>query len=225
MHTQEMLYAAVIGPNNASLWNGAKTSTVLVNNTLATGKFVEFDEERKTMRVVKRFAASPNPGPSLAEGSTERYGPHAVVGYGRTPWLTVHDLRTQEMFYAAVIGPNNASLWNGGITNYRVYQTTLDEFVGRPNTKPAVALKKSGRGETSVYISWNGATQVAQYAVLTGSDAKHVHTTVGVQRKTGFETMLACRGCGKYIRVAALGKDEKVIGKSGVYRTSDGRLV
>ncbi|KAF7314046.1 hypothetical protein HMN09_00563300 [Mycena chlorophos] len=211
--------------DGAALIRGKTASTALVNNTIATGKFVEFDEERMMMHVVKRFAPFPNPGPSLAEGSTERYGPHVVVGYGWTPWLTVHDWRTQEMLYAAVIGPNNASLWKGGITNYRVYQTTLDEFVGRPNTKPAVALEKSSRGEIVVYVSWNGATQVVEYAVLTGSDAKRVHKTVRVQRRTGFETMLACHGCGKYIQVAALGKDGKVLGKSGVYRTSDGRLV
>ncbi|KAJ7074662.1 ASST-domain-containing protein [Mycena amicta] len=207
------------GSNVISLFDdGAAVlgGTFVINEPVATGKFFQLDLERKTVQLVNRFIPAPNAGPSFAEGSTEVYGSQVVVGYGSNPWLTVHDLTTQQLLFSAVIGPNNSTLWLGGITNYRVYQTSTNEFIGRPQTTPAVTAERDSLGALSVYVSWNGATQVVNYALLTGADAGSVKGTLRTVQRTGFETQISGEGSEGYVQVAALAKDGSVLGTSAV---------
>ncbi|KAJ7159577.1 ASST-domain-containing protein [Mycena filopes] len=194
-------------------------TSIVVDEPIATGKLLNVDQSARTVSLAKRYFPAPNSGFSLAEGSTELYGNLTVVGYGSNPWVTVHDTQTQAVGFSAVIGPNNPALWLGGISNYRVFQTSTHAFTGRPTQPPSVAVVGG-----DVYVSWNGATNVAAYALLTGPEAAQVGTRVRSVRSTGFETRISAAGASTFVLVEALGADGKVLGTSAVYKTSDGGI-
>ncbi|KAF7321201.1 hypothetical protein HMN09_00208700 [Mycena chlorophos] len=213
-------------------WHGADTISVfddgaaafgdaveIVEEPFGSGKILRLNEEEKTYELVQRFEPFPNASPSFAEGSTELYDSQVVVGYGTNPWITVHDLDTQKVLFSAVIGPNNASLWaEGAITNYRAYRTTKSVWVGQPGTAPSIAVD-SENGTGTVYVSWNGATQVDRYVLYTGTTAETVDTALRTVKRTGFETALSAEGSLGYVRVEALAVDGRVLGSTEVVGT------
>ncbi|KAJ7021194.1 ASST-domain-containing protein, partial [Mycena alexandri] len=187
----------------------------IVNEIVASGKFLNVDQNAMTVSLANRYLPSPNSAFSLAEGSTEPYGNTVVVGYGLHPWVTVHDVDTQDVIFSAVIGPNATV---AGISNYRVFQTSTHEFTGNPTQPPSLAITGGGGGNnTTIYVSWNGATHVASYTVLTGEEYVSVEREVVNVRKNGFETAIsikATESLSAYVTVEALATDGKVLGKS-----------
>lgn len=125
----------------------------------------------------------------------------------------------ETLMFSAVVGPNNASLWLGAINNYRAFQTTTLEFTGHPTQPPNVSVT----GE-DVYVSWNGATHVAAYTLLTGSAVNAVSENVTTVTKSGFETKMSASGSSTFIAVAALAANGTTLGTSAVYKTSDGSV-
>ncbi len=90
-------------------------------------------------------------------------------------------------------------------------------WVGLPLTKPAAAARKKA-ATTTVYASWNGATQVASWRVLAGPSlagpgASRL-TTVATTAKSGFETAIPVPASDESFEVQALGADGRVIGAS-----------
>ncbi|KAJ7060910.1 ASST-domain-containing protein [Mycena amicta] len=194
--------------------------TFTIDEPVATGLLLDVDQEKMTVGLARRYIPSPNP--ALAAGSFEQYGSTVLIGYGALPWLTAHDLSTGTVLYSATIGPNNASLWLGGIENYRAFQTSTHEFVGRPTQPPAVFLDLSS---SEVYVSWNGATHVAAWRLLTGNSTSNVNEVVRTVPKAGFETAFSGAGCSEYVRVAGIAANGTTLGVSKVYKTSDGSVV
>lgn len=228
---------SVFDDGAATLGNGS----IIVNEPIATGKYLNVDQTAMTVSLASQFFPSPSTfllcfrcndndggvptllldsGFSLAEGSVEPYGNTVVVGYGSNPWVEAYDIDTAATLFSAVIGPNNASIPLGGITNYRVFQTSTLEFTGHPTQPPAVAVTNG-----TVYVSWNGATHVASYTLLTGSETGNVSTPVRNVAKSGFETAISATGSGAYISVAALAANGTTLGRSAIYKTSDGTAV
>ncbi|KAF7305542.1 hypothetical protein HMN09_00807100 [Mycena chlorophos] len=197
---------------------GQDPPTVILSEPYSSGKMLQLNEQNKTFQLVKQFVPSPNVAPSFAEGSVETYGSHVVVGYGTNPWITVHDLATQKVLFSAVIGPNNSSLWQGAISDYRAYQTTKSIFVGQPKTSPSIAVDNSTDTGT-VYVSWNGATQVDRYALFTGLTASRADKPLRTVVRTGFETEMSASGSLGYVQVAALAADGGVLGRTAIVNT------
>ncbi|KAF7291826.1 hypothetical protein HMN09_01242800 [Mycena chlorophos] len=204
---------SVFDDGAATLGDGT-TPAIIITEPYSSGKKLQINEQAKTYELVEQFIPSPECGPSFAEGSVGVYGSQVVVSYGSNPWITVHDATTAQVLYSAVIGPNNSSLWQGAISNYRAYQTTTSQFVGKPKTSPSVAVVSG-----TVYVSWNGATQVAKYELYTGKSTSTVTTSLRTVSKTGFETALSGTGSLGYVQVAALAADGSVLGKTAVVST------
>ncbi|KAJ7617630.1 ASST-domain-containing protein [Mycena polygramma] len=195
-------------------------TTIVIDEPVATGKYLALDQNAMTVSLVKRYFPAPNTGPSFAEGSVEPYGDTVVVGYGGNPWVTVHDASSASVLFSAVIGPEDPTLWLGGINNYRVFRTSTREFVGHPTQPPSVALVGG-----AVYVSWNGATSVASYTLFTGNATDAVSTNVTSVRRSGFETQISAEGSSAFIAVAAVASNGTVLGRSAVYNTTDGSEV
>jgi hypothetical protein len=75
---------------------------------------------------------------------------------------------------------------------------------------------------TTVYASWNGATEVASWRVLAGSSPTTLAPAVSSVAKTGFETAipLAAVAAGTYVAVEALDSAGAVIGVSPAVKVS-----
>jgi hypothetical protein len=66
-------------------------------------------------------------------------------------------------------------------------------------------------------VSWNGATRVDRWRLLTGP-APGALTPAATAVRTGFETAITARAAGRYFSVQALERSGAVIGASAVAR-------
>lgn len=122
---------------------------------------------------------------------------NVFVGWGQTPFYSEYtgsgSLLADETFTAG--------------TSYRAF---LAPWVGKPTTPPDAALTRSGSTAT-VYVSWNGATEVARWRVLSGTSSADAAPLTTVPR-TGFETAIQLKHPGSYLRVEALDASGTVLG-------------
>ena len=92
------------------------------------------------------------------------------------------------------------------------YRAFRFPWVAKPSAPPDVAARKKSGGGANVWVSWNGATEVAQWQVL-------VNGVPGPKvKKTGFETHIGLGGTPPVmtVQVQALDKNGLVIGTSKV---------
>jgi hypothetical protein len=114
------------------------------------------------------------------------------------PYMTLFSKRGQVLYDAVFPDPD---------MSYRSY---LGHWVGKPLTAPtARALTKGGK--TTVYVSWNGATQVRRWKVVQANGAP---TVVGQAADTGFQTAIPVAHADGQLKVEALSGSGKVLGTS-----------
>ncbi len=92
------------------------------------------------------------------------------------------------------------------------YRSMVEQWVGLPLSPPAGAARESA-GKTTVYASWNGATQVVSWRVLAGTGSGRM-TVVASAAKSGFETAITVPQGNKRFKVQALDSGGHVIGTS-----------
>jgi hypothetical protein len=129
---------------------------------------------------------------------------NALVGWGSQPYFSEYSKTGKLLLDAA---------WPGVDQSYRVLLT--NNWVGQPYFPPSGAARKSG-GRTTVYASWDGATEVASWRVLAGSSANRL-TVAATAPKTGFETAIGLKRGYRAYKVSALNAKGRVIGRSGVF--------
>ena len=91
------------------------------------------------------------------------------------------------------------------------YRAFLEPWSGKPPGRPAVAAVR-GPGSITVYVSWNGATNVTSWRVLEGSGPRAL-TPVASAGWAGFETSVAVPS-EPYLAVQALDARGHVLGRS-----------
>jgi hypothetical protein len=179
-------------------WGGGGYPETSPSSALA----VHLNTDAMRATLVHRYIHSPSVL-SGAEGSMETLGNGNVfVGWGSDPDFSEYS-------------PGGRQLFNGnfavGVKSYRAYRFS---WSGQPTGPPrlAVASSPSGNG-TIVYASWNGATTVAAWRVLAGSNPYALHR-VARARKSGFETTINVRSTLPYLAVKALSSSGAVLGTS-----------
>jgi hypothetical protein len=131
---------------------------------------------------------------------------HVFVCWGALPYLTEFDARGRVLF-DAYFGRGKPPLKDAD--TYRAFRLP---WTGHPTDRPAVAVTRGTQG-IDVYVSWNGATEVARWQVVAGSDPQHLRG-VRTAAKTGFETKIVLPARAAYVAVRALD------GRGAVIRTS-----
>jgi hypothetical protein len=99
------------------------------------------------------------------------------------------------------------------------YRTFTADWTGQPTTKPDVAAVSSSAGGSTVYASWNGATEVARWIVLAGKTASPL-AQAGSQERTGFETAITVNTAGPYFAVTAYDANGHQLSQSATVRRS-----
>jgi EmrB/QacA subfamily drug resistance transporter len=127
-------------------------------------------------------------------------GGNELVGWGSAGYLTEYSVSGQKLLDANMPYPD--------IT----YRSEVDPWVGEPLTPPAGAARRQG-GRTTVYASWNGATQVASWRVV-GASTGGASATLATVSRSGFETAIPVTGSDAAFQVEALDSAGKVIGTS-----------
>jgi Arylsulfotransferase (ASST) len=93
------------------------------------------------------------------------------------------------------------------------YRDFRFSWTGLPSDPPVFALAPAAGGAKTLYASWNGATLVAGWRVLSGSRAKKL-VPIAQAPRSGFETAIAlpAGSLGKDVTVEALNAAGEVIG-------------
>jgi EmrB/QacA subfamily drug resistance transporter len=92
------------------------------------------------------------------------------------------------------------------------YRATLAQWVGLPLSSPAGAVRRTG-AQSTVYASWNGATQVVSWRVLAASASGRLRV-VATRARSGFETAIPVPRGYQSFEVQALDAAGRAIGIS-----------
>ena len=127
---------------------------------------------------------------------------HVFVGWGGWPYVSELAPNGRVLFDAYFGHDKNPG---ADADTYRAYRFV---WHGHPTDPPAIAV-----ADGKVYVSWNGATDVARWQVLVGK-ANDDLLVVASAKKDGFETVIPVRAKGRFIAVQALDRKGEVIGVS-----------
>ena len=142
---------------------------------------------------------------AFAMGNAQRLGNgNLLVGWGTEPHLTEFSIGGDVVF--------DAHLPPGG-QNYRAFRLP---WVGRPTDRPRLVVRSTTAGRR-LYVSWNGATEVAAWQLRAGQVPGDL-TVRATGKKRSFETMLTAPTGARFAAVAALDRHGKVLATSKVIR-------
>ncbi|HEX3979309.1 MAG TPA: MFS transporter [Solirubrobacteraceae bacterium] len=131
---------------------------------------------------------------------------NVVVGWGEVPFVSEYTASGKLIFDAAFPSPD---------MSYRAY---VQPWVGRPLSPPRGAARIKG-GQTTLYASWNGATQVSAWKVLAVT-ADGATQPLATHTRSGFETSMPVSGRDRRFRVQALDASGRVLGTSKPFGVS-----
>ena len=132
---------------------------------------------------------------------------HVFVGWGSEPSFTEFARKGGVVLDGHFIK---------GADSYRSYKFV---WHGDPKGPPAVAARTVGGRRVTVYASWNGATNVSRWQVLTGGTPADLRPATTADR-TGFETAIELRTKAKFFAVRALSASDAPGARSRVVRAS-----
>jgi hypothetical protein len=162
---------------------------------------VTINTKNRSVRLIKEYDHSP-PLQTNYEGNAQPLPRGEIfAGWGQQPYLTEFNAAGRIDFDAH---------FNVPTSSYRAYRFP---WAGYPQNPPALALGSGGRGRTTVYASWNGATTISSWRVLAGPSAQRLRG-VGGGHRTGFETAISVRASGPCFAVQALSGSGRVLGSS-----------
>jgi arylsulfotransferase ASST len=166
------------------------------------GEIVKLDVKHKTATLAAQLVRAPGPLSTGSQGDVQSLpGGGWMVGWGGLPNLTEFNAQGQVLYDAQLPTGENS---------YRVYR---EPWVAQPASSPAIAARTRA-GSDTVYASWNGATTVVSWQLLTGSSSAHL-TAVSTTPRRGFETTIPAPSAA-FFQVRALSASGAVLGSSPV---------
>lgn len=170
------------------------------------GLILRLDQRRRTASLVASYSHRP-PISVLFLGSMQVLpNRNALVGWGSLPYFSEYSRTGKQLLDVRFPGKDQS------------YRTLFSStWIGTPFYPPRGAVRRS-RGRTTVYASWNGATQVAHWRVLAGATPSSL-TKVAAAGRSGFETAISVKtGTYRYFEVQAVSGTGKVLGTSRPFR-------
>ncbi|MCB0859683.1 MAG: aryl-sulfate sulfotransferase [Solirubrobacterales bacterium] len=157
---------------------------------------------RRTATLVHRYKHKPKGVTSGSQGSmTLLPNGNALLGWGSNAQISEITPKGDIAFDATFNTAPTAS-----------YRARKAQWMGIPKFRPAIASQGTAKGGT-VWASWNGATNIARWRVLSGPDAKHL-AVIGNSPWKNLETTIPVEKFGKMVMVQAIDYKNKVIGNS-----------
>lgn len=174
------------------------TITIFDNNaavpgaqTLSRGMRIDVDTKKKRASLVAEYLA-PSARTTWAMGNVQQLDDGGVfIGWGTDGSFTE-------------LGPDGSIRLDGrfadGSVSYRAFRFDLQT---EPKGVPATEIAPGPDGTLTMYVSWNGATQVAKWQLLAGPSAGALRPVKTVPR-SGFETAIPLPAASGAVSVAAL---------------------
>lgn len=168
------------------------------------GLTLRLDMRRRRASVVHDWRHSPKVLAN-SQGNTQiQPNGNAFIGWGSERYASEYDVHGGLVAdYAFPFGSES----------YRAYRFPWD---AQPATKPAVAASTDG-SSVRVYMSWNGATNVASWDVLAGPGSASL-SVIGSARRRDFETLATVRTTFPFVAVRAKDAAGHVLATSAAIR-------
>lgn len=169
------------------------------------GLRLALDEEAMTAEVAAEYRPPEERVSSAMANAQQLDDGGMLIGWGSRPHYSEYTA-DGELIYDVCHGDECLDGdYDGGGGSYRAYAL---EWQGRPTTDPDAVLTEEG-GESAVHVSWNGATEVAEWRLTAGGDGA---ATVA---RDGFETTIPVPDGGaeaESLRIEALDDAGEVLG-------------
>lgn len=150
---------------------------------------------------------------------------NVFIGWGRNPAITEH-LPDGDCVFDVQFSPwrSPETDWDG-LDNYRAYKV---DWVGLPHWPPAITAEKGSKGDVTAWVSWNGATEVAEWVLLGSQKEKDLNgpdRVVARAQRDGFETALWVerRSDTRFLRAVARDVHGQILGASDVFDLRSGK--
>jgi Arylsulfotransferase (ASST) len=166
------------------------------------GLVIDLDQQARTAKLAAQYGRDGGFESDYMGDTQPLTNGNVFVGWGSEPYFSEYSPSGKLLFEAELPGPN------------LTYRATVNQWVGLPLSAPAGAARQSA-GKTTVYASWNGATELASWRVLAASAAGGGRLLAAASApKSGFETAISVPAADKSFQLQALAADGKVIGVS-----------
>ncbi len=184
-------------PGEVSLFDNGAAPKV---HAESRGLRIALDTKRMRASLVRAYTHSSR-ALGIALGSVQRLpNGNWLVSWGTTPYFTE-------------LGPHGDVRLDGAYPEERwTYRTLRFPWVGRPLDDPA-AVVRTTTGSSYLHVSWNGATEVASWALHAGKSATSL-APVATVPKRGFETALELPPSARYVAAVALDRHGRKLGRS-----------
>ncbi|KAM5376294.1 hypothetical protein ACJZ2D_005665 [Fusarium nematophilum] len=178
-----------------------------------------------TVRVVQEYFHPSGIDSGAMGGMQTLENGNVIVGWGYTPSFVEYAPNG-----TVVMEAHRGKIGQGFQADMFAYRAHKGNWTGRPPWLPSAAVDAPHRTteNATVFLSWNGATDIASWAVLASPYANHVNgfdNIVALANKTGFETeiFLGNRSSCRYLGAAALNKDGDILGSTFVIDMATGQ--
>ena len=162
---------------------------------------VELDEEEMGATLLHEYT-SPEKLICTSQGDAQLLpNANVFVGWGSQPYFSEFS-REGELLLDARFPPDCES--------YRAFRFP---WKGHPTEEPAVAVEQLTDEKMKLYASWNGATELESWEVLSGARPSRLEPLGSVPRD-GFETAILAQTRGPYVAVRAKDRSGGVLGMS-----------
>ena len=184
-----------------TLFDNAESNQDLDGTVASRGMVLDLDEEAMTATLVREYI-HPTEILSTSQANMQVLpNGNVFIGWGSAPVFSEFTEDGELIF--------NGRFPAAG-TSYRAYR---HEWIGQPAEPPAIALERGEDDAVTVFASWNGATEVASWRVLSGPSADDL-SEIGSAARAGFETAIGGLVADSYIVVEALDAGGAVLGAS-----------
>ncbi len=192
--------AQMVGRNEVSLFDDEAGPPE--HATSSRGLLLGLDLLHHAAEMVHQYHRPGNDSLADSEGSLQRLpGGNVFAGFGSTPGFSEFSPGGKLVFDASL------PVDDGSYREYRF------PWSATPRTRPTLAARRTSPTQVSLYASWNGATTVARWDVLAGSNAATMGP-VAIVAKRGFETRINVSTSGTLFLVQALSATGRVLATS-----------
>ncbi|MCW4465713.1 arylsulfotransferase family protein [Glutamicibacter sp. MNS18] len=164
------------------------------------------DEQAMTASVVTEYHPLRERSSGSMANAQELANGNMLIGWGSQSHYSEHE-PGGEVIYDVCHGescyPDNV---HGRGTSYRAYKA---HWQGQPSGPPRVVVNQT-EDEQVAYVSWNGATHVAQWRLIAGADEATAIPQARVEAET-FETAFTVPGNAQYVGIQALDAEGRVL--------------
>jgi len=164
------------------------------------GLELKLNRQTHTATLAAQYVRDPDFASDYMGDSRSQPNGNVFVGWGSEPYFSEYSASGKLLSDGEFPWPD------------LTYRATLERWVGLPPYPPVGAARQAG-GKTTVYASWNGATQVVSWRVLAAAGAGRMAVVASTPR-SGFETTIPLPRSYTSFELQALDAKGRVIGAS-----------